>query len=66
MVEVTVMVNNECLYWTLREDLVKILLELVNKKQDKFELVFIEKQVRQIILHSFQVIVALSFGFFQS
>ena len=37
-----VMVNNGCLCCTVRGDLVKMLLELVKKKRDKFDHIVIE------------------------
>ncbi|KAL0550540.1 hypothetical protein IC582_015062 [Cucumis melo] len=40
--EEIVMVNNGCLCCTVRGDLVKMLLELVKKKQDKFDHIVIE------------------------
>ena len=40
--EEIVMVNNGCLCCTVRGDLVKMLLELVNKKRDKFDHIVIE------------------------
>lgn len=40
--EEIVMVNNGCLCCTVRGDLVKMLLELVKKKRDKFDHIVIE------------------------
>ncbi|XP_057810346.1 uncharacterized protein LOC131024823 isoform X2 [Salvia miltiorrhiza] len=40
--EEIIMVNNGCLCCTVRGDLVKMLLELVNKKRDKFDHIVIE------------------------
>lgn len=37
-----IMVNNGCLCCTVRGDLVKMLLELVNKKRDRFDHIVIE------------------------
>lgn len=37
-----IMVNNGCLCCTVRGDLVKMLLELVKKKRDKFDHIVIE------------------------
>jgi len=37
-----VMVNNGCLCCTVRGDLVKMLLELVRKRRDKFDHIIIE------------------------
>jgi len=37
-----IMVNNGCLCCTVRGDLVKMLLELVRKKRDKFDHIVIE------------------------
>lgn len=45
-----VMVNNGCLCCTVRGDLVKMLLELVKKKRDKFDHIVIETTGRLVTL----------------
>lgn len=45
-----VMVNNGCLCCTVRGDLVKLLLELVKKKRDKFDHIVIET-TGELFLH---------------
>jgi G3E family GTPase len=45
-----VMVNNGCLCCTVRGDLVKMLLELVRKKRDKFDHIVIETTGLYVVL----------------